>query len=214
MKLSLLTALTLGSLLLATPALADESGGFNPLGPVRLGVLAGAGFPSPVSAQLVFKYNDWIGANLELGELPPVTIGVGNGITLSQKMWDASLRLYPFKGAFFLGCGIGQQWLDANGSVTQDDVTGTAGMEVKTTFVSPRIGLMHRFGFGLTIGADIGVEVPIDGQSSTTQSVSTTLPIPPGFPGLTPPQDAKNLSDKIQSTPIPIIHILQLGYLF
>jgi hypothetical protein len=212
MRLSLVSALAASALLLASPALAEDKkdAGYNPLGPVRLGVLAGAGAPSAVSGQLVFKYKEVIGANLELGMLPDLTI---NPVTVSQKMWDASVRVYPFKGAFFLGCGIGQQWLDANGSVTQDGITGTAGMEVKTTFIMPRLGLMHRFSFGLAIGADIGVEIPIAGDTSTTQSVSSNYPVPPGF-NLTPPKDAQDIADKIKTTPIPVLHVLQLGYIF
>jgi hypothetical protein len=211
MKLHLISALCIGSLMLASPAFADD--GFNPLGPLHVGVEVGVGIPSPLSGDLVIKYKNIVGANLEVGELPQLTLPGGNGITVSQQMWDASLRLYPFKGALFVGCGIGQQWLNAGGSVTEAGVTGIATMQVQTTFVSPRIGLLHRFGFGLTIGADVGVEIPVSGTTSTSQSVATNLPVPPGFQ-LTPPVDATNVANSIKTAPIPIIHILQLGYMF
>ncbi len=190
-------------ILFASNARADDPG-FNPLGPVRLGVLAGAGLPSPISAQVLFKYKEVVGANLELGMLPEVTLPLGDKTRVRQEMIDFSLRLYPFKGAFFFGCGIGAQRLVGTAQVSAYGMTGDASARANTLFVSPRLGFVHRFGFGLAIGMDLGVEIPISGTVTTSTSV----------PGVDVPEDATNAANFAKKVPIPILHILQLGYVF
>ncbi len=187
----------------AATAHADD---FNPLGPVRLGVLGGIGLPSPVSAQLLFKYKEIVGANLELGMLPEVTVPVGDSVKVHQEMIDLSVRFYPFKGAFFLACGIGSQSLTVTGKAMRNGVTGDADVKVSTVFVSPRLGFIHKFTFGLAIGMDLGVEIPINGNIKTDASIAGVA--------VNVPQEALDVANKIKTTPIPIIHLLQLGYIF
>lgn len=179
---------------------------FNPLGPVRLGVLVGIGIPSPASAQLLFKYKEVVGANLELGMLPTLSVPIGHDVKIHQEMIDFSLRLYPFKGAFFLGCGLGAQKISVNGKETSNGHTGTGSASVNTTFVSPRLGFVHKFDFGLALGMDIGAEIPIGG--------SVDVSIDAGGVSLSPPKEVVDLANTIKSTPIPIIHLLQVGYIF
>lgn len=187
----------------AEPVTEQSSAGYNPLGPVRLGVLAGAGLPSLISAQALFKYKEIVGANLELGMLPELTFPGGN-VKVRQEMIDFSLRLYPFKGAFFFGCGIGAQRLVGTAQASAEGITGETSVRANTVFVSPRLGFVHRFSFGLAIGMDLGLEVPISGSVDTSSSVA----------GATVPKDASNVADFAKKVPIPILHILQLGYIF
>lgn len=175
-----------------------------PLGDFRVGATVGAGLPSPISGQLLVKYKNVVGANAELGFLPELTLPVGDDVKVKQHMADFSLRAYPFKGAFFLGCGLGFQSLSASAKTTQQGVTGDATATVDTLFLSPRLGFLHRFDFGLAVGMDVGVQLPVSGSTSMSGSV--------GGVALTPPKDAMDVADKVQTTPIPIVHLLQLGY--
>jgi len=176
------------------------------LGDFNAGATVGVGLPSPVSFQLLGKYKKLVGVNVEYGFLPELRLPVGDGVNISQHMADFSLHLYPFKGAFFLGCGVGFQNLAASATTTQQGVTGKATAEVDTVFLSPRLGFLHRFDFGLAIGMDVGVQLPVSGSTSISGSA--------GGVNLTPPKDATDVADKIQTTPIPIVHLLQLGYVF
>lgn len=214
MNKSVLATILLAGLFATTNASADE---YKPLGPFHVGATVGAGFPSPISVQGVFKYKKLIGANLELGMLPEINTSFGYGIRLHQEMIDFGVHVYPFSGAFFLGLGIGAQRLTATGEANTTYngtyVTGDASAVVSTVFLSPRLGLLHRFDFGLAIGMDVGVELPISGSVDLNRTATS-----PKYPGqsfsLPITQDVADIGNRVKTTPIPIIHILQLGYLF
>lgn len=178
------------------------------LGDWNLGATVGAGVPSPISGQVLVKYKKVIGLNAEYGFLPTLTLPGGDNIQVSQHMADFGLHVYPFKGAFFLGCGMGFQNLSASATTTQQvqgqSVTGQATASVDTVFVSPRLGFLHRFDFGLAIGMDVGVQIPVSGSTTISGSADGVA--------LTPPKGATDVAHTIQTTPIPIIHLLQLGW--
>lgn len=187
-------------LLTASTSHAEEKG---PLGDFRVGATAGLGLPSPISGQLLGKYKNIVGLNAEYGFLPQLSLG---SVQVSQHMADFSVHLYPFKGAFFVGLGLGFQNLTASSQVTQQGVTGTAQASVDTVFISPRLGFLHRFDFGLAIGMDVGVQLPVSGSTTFSgQSGGVQLPVP---------KDASDVTDTIRKTPVPILHLLQLGYVF
>jgi hypothetical protein len=203
MRSSLVIAATLSSLLLASaPAMAADDPGFNPLGPFRLGATVGIGFPSPVSGQVVFKFKNIVGANLEFGALPQLTFSpAAQDIHISQQMFDASLRVYPFHGDFFLGLGVGKQWITVSTTVVQQGRPTGETLKTDSTFLSPRLGILHRFPFGLALGMDVGVELPVAGNTDIQASVAV-------------PKEASDAANLVRTTPIPIIHLLQLGYIF
>lgn len=193
-------------LCLSMPALADEKPvekerSFQP------GVLVGLGLPSPLSIAGSVKYKRLLSLNLELGFLPAIDV---SDLTIHQEMFDASVRVFPFRGAFFLGFGVGEQRLTASTQQTFAGVSGTERVSVSTTFLSPRLGFIKRWDFGLAIGMDVGVELPIAGE--TTNNISTSQPLPPGTALST--GKATDFADRIKTTPIPIVHLLQLGYIF
>lgn len=200
---SLVSVLIASSILLGANSAKAED--FNPLGPVRLGAMAGVGVPSPISAQAIFKYKEVVGANLELGMLPELTLPIADEAKVSQKMVDVSARLYPFKGAFFLGCGLGTQNLSLKARQTEQGVTGEVNLQSDTLFISPRIGFVHKFDFGLAIGMDIGAMIPFSNSLKTTGTIA-------GIP-VNPPKEALDAATFVGKTPVPIIHLLQLGYI-
>lgn len=170
----------------------------------HIGPLVGVGAPSPISGQLAIKYKRFLGANLELGFLPEVGVPGIDNTHIHQEMFDAGLRVYPFGGAFFLGCGIGAQSITVITQQSQQGFTGNATASVNTTFVSPRLGWLYRFDFGLAIGADFAVQIPVGG--STAISVDNV--------NISPPKEVTDITDKVKTTPIPMFHLLELGYMF
>ncbi len=144
--------------------------------------------------------------NLELGMLPEISPPIGYDVKVHQEMIDFSARLYPFKGAFFVGCGVGAQRLTVKATDTQNGYTGDGNVVVNTLFVSPRLGFVHKFSFGLAVGMDGGVELPISGGVDASVNVA-------GF-SIAPPREALDVANKVKVTPIPIVHLLQLGYIF
>jgi hypothetical protein len=169
------------------------------LGALRLGALAGVGAPSIFSGEAIAKIGDWIGLSGEYGAAPALTIPIGNGgATISQTTVSASARVYPFRGAFFIGGAVGEQTTDAKVSQSAQGVTGAANFQTKAMFIEPQIGLLYRFKFGLAIGCDIGLEIPVkaSGQASTQQ-----------LPG--PLEQAMTYAEK---GPIPSVNLLRLGY--
>ncbi len=198
-----ITLSLLATALLLSTASVTQADEFAPLGPVHLGATVGIGVPSPVSLQGVFKYKKLIGANLELGMLPEINV---SDIRVHQEMIDASVHLYPFSGAFFVGLGIGAQRLTALGATSSQGVSGDAKAVVNTTFLYPRLGFLHRFDFGLALGMDIGVELPVSGSADVSANAGgVSLPVPKGV---------SDISDKMRTLPIPVVHLLQVGYLF
>jgi hypothetical protein len=125
-------------------------------------------------------------------------------------MYDLSLKVFPFRGDLIVGFGVGAQRLTALTNQSYAGVSGTERVSVNTVFLSPRLGFIHRFDIGLAIGMDIGCELPISGE--TTNNVSTSQPLPPGT--VLPTGKASDFADRVRTTPIPILHLLQLGYIF
>ena len=128
---------------------------------------------------------------------------------------DGSLRLYPFRGAFFLGCGLGARRMSAsinNQSFTYQGASGVGQgtMTVNTTFIDPRLGFLKRFDGGFSLGMDVALEVPVDGNVNASIS---------GVAGgkqvsVAPPQKVLDAGNTVKGTVIPVVHLLQLGYVF
>ena len=178
---------------------------FAPLGDFHVGATAGIGLPTPFSGQALVKYKNLIGVNAEYGFLPEIKVPISEDLRVKASSLEASFRLYPFRGSFFLGCGFGSQKISASATVSEMNVRAPVSAETTTTFLSPRIGFLHRFDFGLSLGMDVGVQVPLSGK--TDFSV-------PEFQGkqLSIPAEVTDASRYAEKTWVPIVHILQLGY--
>lgn len=176
----------------------------GPLGAIRLGLLAGIGAPSAVSGQLLVTYKGWVGLSADYGALPTLTLPVGEGASFQRSQTTLSARVHPFRGAFFLGCGMGAARGHAATRSTDRGITGDVGMTANTVYVMPQIGFVHRFSFGLALGMDAGVELPVSSSTSvdaTAQGVD--LPVP---------GDLKDLVAMVGKQPIPVLNLLRLGY--
>lgn len=139
---------------------ADKGGATKDKDAFRFGPMAGIGFPRPIAVEGFAKFQKVVGVGVEYSFLPTVTIA---GAETNFKAIAADVRVFPFKNAFFVGLRGGRQWLSARAPVT----AGAAGTSEETMnadawFVNPRVGVLHTFKSGVTLGADIGVQLPIN----------------------------------------------------
>jgi len=170
---------------------------------LRIGALAGVGFPRPLSLQALVKIERALGLGFEAGMMPPLTIGPVQG-----SFWGVAgdLRVFPFQGAFFVGLRAGYQRMKAVATASVPAVgTLSESAVAEAYFVNPRIGFLWTLESGLTLGLDVGVQVPIK------KSFQDTLPEP--------------ISSEVRSTlvgvantfgyaVVPTVDLLRIGFLF
>ena len=83
--------------------------------PVRLGAIAGVGFPHPLAVEALAEFSGYVAVGAEYGALPAVTI---DNVRTSLWSLSADVRVFPFRGAFFIGLRAGRQHVEATTTVT------------------------------------------------------------------------------------------------
>ncbi len=178
-----------------------KNGEHGVLGPMRFGPMLGAGFPGFMTVGANARIAKLIGVGVNYGYSPEVTV---SSIAIQGWNLEGYARVYPFKSPFFIGAGVGTQKLSGKSSQSGATAAGT----VATTYVAPTVGFMWTWDFGLAIGFDVGVQIPV---TNTRQYDAT-------FAGIAvPDSQLKELDDalkKIGTTPIPVLNALRVGFLF
>lgn len=172
-------------------------------GAVDIGVLGGIGFPRPLAIEGVVRLRDTVLLGAEYGFLPKTTIS-----SVDVRMWSAAadLRVFPFKGAFFLGARAGYQSLSGETTLSAASLGSyTESVDVGTWFVNPRIGFLWVWK-PLALGIDAGVQIPL----STTVSRSSLLAV------ASPSTDAQitQYTNLMGRTVIPTVDLLRIGLVF
>jgi hypothetical protein len=168
--------------------------------PFRIGALVGVGFPRPVSFEVYSRLGNYVGVGAEYGFLPTLTV---DGVYASSWATSVDLRVYPFHGAFFVGARVGYQHIGAGASVTAAQVgTLSASADLDTWFVNPRLGFLWTTRYGLAIGMEAGIQLPV------TSSFSTTLP------GSTAADVKNSAIVATLSGVLPTVDLLRIGLLF
>jgi len=174
----------------------------------RLGALGGVGFPAPLSLEALAKIDRIVSIGAEYGTLPATTV---DGVRTTLTSVAADLRFFPLRGAFFVGAAVGHQNLDLSATISLPMLGAMPeSMAYDEWFVNPRIGFLWTSSFGLTIGMDAGVQLPI------SSSMSTTLPQVALARASTIP-DAARAEAAVRwlgAGMLPTIDLLQLGMLF
>ena len=146
----------------------------------RVGLLFGVvGLPQPVGITAFAKVHDLFGVGGGVGLLPgPIgsavlgAAGVNDG-QLSSWAVEGEARLFPFRGAFWLGGAIGRMSLSASGLSKGAPI----GVDVVTMYASPRLGWLGVWSSGFTLGVDLGVQIPLspDVQVTTSSAQQSNL---------------------------------------
>lgn len=170
--------------------------------PFRIGAIAGVGFPRPLAVEGLVKIDGVVAAGLELGFLPTTNLF---GVQARMTSIAADLRVFPFRGAFFVGLRAGHQELHAETTLSAAGYSVTESATASTWFVNPRVGFLWTWQSGFTVGIDAGVHLPIGATLDST--------IPSGV--------APEIDRGIASTAAtfgngvtPTIDLLRVGFLF
>jgi hypothetical protein len=203
---SLLAALavTVTALLLApSPARAGDerrTEGLIPYVLVGPKVTATLLFPPNLMVGAEVKVLGWMGASFEYGLFPKdQTI---NGISTSISSWSLGLRAYPFRGTFFVGAVFGSYQIGGSQAVGLPPQTGT--LQVKSLYLGPQIGWKWDFDFGLFLGLNLGYGFNLN--------YSSVLAVPGVSTGDL--ASAKENLDRVISFGVPVITLLEIGWLF
>jgi hypothetical protein len=169
---------------------------------IDLGVLGGLGFPRPLAIEPVVGFGRTVMFGGEYSFLPTTTIS-----SVDVRMWGAAgdVRVFPFRGAFFVGLRGGYQRISGEATVSASGVGSyTEAVEVGTWFVNPRVGFLWVWK-PFAIGLDAGIQIPL----STTASRSSLLAV------AAPEVDAQlSTATNLGRTVLPTIDLLRIGLVF
>jgi hypothetical protein len=164
--------------------------------PVRIGAIGGIGFPRPLAVEGMVLVGGTVALGVEYGALPPTTI---SGVRVSLWSLGGDARVFPFRGAFFIGLRAGHQHVGAAMTVVVGSI-GSAYEELAldSWFINPRLGVLWISHSGLAFGVEAGVQIPM------STAVSSTLPL-----SLAP--SVRSTADALGSTVLPTFDLLRIG---
>ncbi|HVH42227.1 MAG TPA: hypothetical protein VM925_07775 [Labilithrix sp.] len=175
---------------------------------LRIGPLVGVGFPRPLAVEGFAKFERLVGVGVEYSFLPRVNL---MNVDTSFKALAADLRIFPFKGAFFIGARMGRQWLDAKTTLSAGQLGSfQESMSASTWFVNPRLGFLYTFDSGITVGIDAGVQLPIS-PSYKRSGAATDAGVASGSDV---DQTLVLVSNALGNSTTPTLDLLRLGFLF
>ena len=196
MRTSFVLAAAAACLFVSSVASADEkpTASASALSDFRFGALVGAGAPSLVSGEILVQYKSVLAFGMDYGTTPSVHLPLAWGADVNAQSFSFTTRVRPFKGAFFLGLGLGGQQF--SGAFTDPLHGPNVNASTSTIFVQPQIGFLHRFSSGLALGSDVAVELPI--ASRLTNDAM--------------PSEVESAMRRFQKAPIPVLNLLRIGY--
>jgi hypothetical protein len=183
--------------------------------PVRPGAMIGlVSLPRPIDAEVFVRIVDIFDVGLGYSDFPAFIanpllelVGAKSDSTdarLDQfNAFDLDLRVFPFRGRFFVGSSFGRQSL--KGAVTENTALGpqTATVDLTTWYATPRVGWIWTFEHGFFLGFDLGVQFKLGADKTVTVPPSATPDIR---------NRVDNLADLGSSYPLPSLH-LRLGWM-
>jgi hypothetical protein len=134
---------------------------------VLIGPRIGSDLPAPTIG-VEAKVLRYFGASFEYAFFPKIGIA---GASLGYSMWNASARVYPFGGAFFIGGVYGHYGIE--GSVTS--AQGSGAVRVNSTFLGPQLGARWVQPSGFFAGIDVAWAFPLAYSSASTPDPSGTM---------------------------------------
>ena len=173
--------------------------------PVQFGFLAGAGFPRPLSGEVMLKIADTVALGAEYSTMPSTTVGA---VEIGYHAYALDLRIFPLQSSFFIGARALRQHLDSSASLMVDGMgTYSGSLTMDTWYVNPRLGFLWTWKSGLSLGMDAGLQIPV--------SHTSTITMPAGLPpGVQVPSSITSASNTLGAKVLPTVTLLQLGMLF
>jgi len=163
--------------------------------PVRIGAIGGVGFPRPLAVEGMVVMGGVVALGGEYGVFPATSI---DGVRASLWSLSGDARVFPFRGAFFVGLRAGYQHLDASTVVVVRSISLTETLAIDSWVINPRLGFLWILPNGLAWGVEAGVQFPMD------MAISSTLP-------LSLVRSAQSTADTLGNSVIPTIDLLRIG---
>jgi hypothetical protein len=170
--------------------------------PVRVGLLLGVvNTPRPVGAEVMVRLHDLVAVGAGYSALPK---GLGDAIlsiagvsdaSIEASGFDGEVRLFPFRGSFFVGSALGVQSLTA--SATRAGTT--VSVDMTTLYATPRLGWLGVWSSGLSLGFDAGVQLPLSTDVSAASNNGDAA------------RRAAQAASAVGNTPLPSIS-LRVGF--
>lgn len=165
--------------------------------------------PRPLGFGVEAKWNDILGVSAGYGFIPQITL---DGVKVKLTGYDARLKFYPFKGAFFIGVGIGSQVLTGSKVETIATVPVTASVSLTNNFVSPQLGWNWIWDSGFFFGLDLGVQLTLKNTGTVTSDAPAIVQATAEYTALQ--NDVQKAADMISKYPIPLLTLIKIGYFF
>lgn len=151
-----------------TPPAAAEASGEAPSSypPLRVGAIAGMGFPRPFAVEAIAQVWRHVAVGLEYGMMPDVTV---RDVRVGTWSLAGDARWLPWSGPLFVGVRAGVQHAEAAASLPLSGfgtVSETLGLDA--SFVNPRIGLLWIMRSGLVLGMEAGLQIPLSTSMTST----------------------------------------------
>jgi hypothetical protein len=183
---------------------------------IRIGALVGAGLPSVLSLNGTLKITDHLGVGVNFGMIPTIKLSFYGDAELTYREYDFYARWYPLGGPVFVSAGAG--YATIRGRLTNQydlspyrDLAPNLPESLEVTSKAS----VRRFDVGLTLGVDIGAQVPI-----RPSEIEVTTDLPDGVPpevvaAYITPNDQKvyDTLEKVGRTTIPTLNV-RIGWLF
>jgi len=190
------------------------------LGPVTLGpMITLLAFPVPIGLGVEGRLLDILSFGVEYSLFPTLTLG---GVGVHFNSYDAKLRIHPFLGAFMLGVAVGKQSLGAKARFDYSVAPGISSgaqikAEVNTTFVTPHLGWRWisktGFMFGMEFGWQKALHADTDvGVKFDNPALQDAIEADKDYQEKR--QDVEDIAEKLGELGLPIVALLQFGFLF
>lgn len=172
----------------------------------------------------------WFSVSINMGGYTENNLGKynkdaeGGKIQLSNQ--EAVIRVHPFTGNFYIGLTYGQHKIEGsisrtmNSTLPPGSATGDVDVDLTANYLTPHIGWMIVWDFGLSLGFDLGYMTPSNVKYTYSDRIyNLTGPVTESdIRNSSDYQKARNDIEKnvldIGNKSIPYLALLRLGWMF
>jgi hypothetical protein len=187
----------------AAPAPQQRETGYGKTDGLIPGVLIGpklslVNLPTPGLGVEAKFLDNLLGASFDYGFIPDITI---SDVTVGMHAWNVGAKVYPFRGAFFLGALYGSR--SFTGSKVDTGTGLKANVDISSNYIAPELGWRWVWQSGFFLGMDFGWQF--------VTSSTVTLTAPAGISQQTV-NDVNSKGNDIGKAGLPVLGLLQVGF--
>lgn len=216
LRLSIAFALLLVSVCFAEPVASNpelekkDSKTMGVLGPVTFGpVLTFPGFPTPLRFGLDVKYTDIFQISFDYGLFPKLTV---SNVSVKFNSWRLGAKVFPFRGAMYVGLSFGKQSFDGTMSNTVQNQAVNYALHVDSTILVPHIGWKWNWESGLFMGMELGVQLATKSTSAFDSNADNSIKSADEYTSAQADVEAKGNTFGKQA--LPHFALFQIGWMF